>query len=323
MTIIQKEYACAKEWLSRHKKLSILLSHGFLHLVILLVLCVLGCILALENFKSSPSQIRYITIAVGDSIGTTEMKDFHLSALLSVDSIKNKGKANIFIAYTAQKKDSRYKDSLGIRPYVAITQPSNYNTTDKDQNNEYRYGLNDRLLFKKMYEDKSKSPLFILTNANPSDTNLFLSSPEINYTGNSFFDIENPYYRVHIKLSSEHIYHDIDSTATILIRFPKEYVEGEPSFAQIIRAQPTPTRIGLNSILYTGRDVKEAFNDGGLLIEAQDAEKVLKAERKSMLFSVLIGTIIAFCLDIMIQLIYKWRRLQPTKSEDTPKNNKK
>lgn len=75
---------------------------------------------------------------------------------------------------------------------------------------------------------------------------------------------------------------------------------------------PTPTSISLNRVKYIGKEaVENIIRNGGVYIEAEDVKLSYRKDKIFILNSVLLGTIIAFAIDIIIQLVYKWRRLQP------------
>lgn len=60
---------------------------------------------------------------------------------------------------------------------------------------------------------------------------------------------------------------------------------------------------------YSGREVVESVLRSGLYIEAHNVTEAYVADRLYILYTVLLGTLIAFALHIIVQLIYKWRRL--------------
>lgn len=75
------------------------------------------------------------------------------------------------------------------------------------------------------------------------------------------------------------------------------------------RIYPSPTLQTVNKIEYMGKDDVEEVLRSGIYLEAHDVTEAYKADRLYILYSVLLGTLIAFGLDIIVRLIYKWRRL--------------
>lgn len=77
-------------------------------------------------------------------------------------------------------------------------------------------------------------------------------------------------------------------------------------FDQIL---PEPTIKTLTEIVYEGEQLKSVVKGKGIFISGTDLEKKEKIEKENLFHTVLLGTIIAFILDIFVQLIIKWRKL--------------
>ena len=76
---------------------------------------------------------------------------------------------------------------------------------------------------------------------------------------------------------------------------------------------PKPTEFSLNEIVYKGEELKAVIKQRGIYISGIDPEKEEIVEKKNLFSTVLLGTIIAFMLDIMVQLVLKWRKLKDYK----------
>lgn len=76
---------------------------------------------------------------------------------------------------------------------------------------------------------------------------------------------------------------------------------------------PQPTISNLKWIVYEGEELKSVIQQGGIYISGVDPEKEEIIEKKNLFSTVLIGTIIAFMLDIIVQLVLKWRKLRDYK----------
>lgn len=77
---------------------------------------------------------------------------------------------------------------------------------------------------------------------------------------------------------------------------------------------PKPDVIGNGRIRYFSEEKKkEILKNRGIIIQAVDVDALNKQNRLAFLYSVLIGTGLAFALDIIIQLIRELRRLQRRK----------
>ena len=77
-------------------------------------------------------------------------------------------------------------------------------------------------------------------------------------------------------------------------------------FDQIL---PEPTLKTLTEIVYEGEQLESVIKGKGIFISGTDLEKKEKVEKENLFHTVLLGTIIAFILDIFVQLIIKWRKL--------------
>ena len=95
-------------------------------------------------------------------------------------------------------------------------------------------------------------------------------------------------------------------------RYSMKYVQGKN--LQYYYIHPEPDIIGNGRIVYTSNDKKEAIkNNEGIIIQAVDIDALNRQNRDTFLYSVLVGTGLAFLLDIFIQLIRELRRLQRKK----------
>ena len=77
---------------------------------------------------------------------------------------------------------------------------------------------------------------------------------------------------------------------------------------------PQPTFISLNEIVYRGEELKAVIKQRGIYISGTDPEKKEIIEKQNLRTTVLMGTIIAFMLDIIVNLILKWRRMREYKN---------
>lgn len=132
---------------------------------------------------------------------------------------------------------------------------------------------------------------------------------------------DSPYYNIYLRFRSRGLCRlEPDTTYTayginrIIIRFP-DRLDGIHLSSTLLHPisfktiQPTPSKIGLNYIEYDDLATINEILNSGIYIAAEDVEGARHATKLSFIYSVLLGTIIAFMLDILIQLILKWRKL--------------
>ena len=85
------------------------------------------------------------------------------------------------------------------------------------------------------------------------------------------------------------------------------------------KVSPQPTTQNLKEIVFEGKELKDVIEQRGIFVSGVDPEKKIIIEKKNFRATVLLGVIIAFMLDILVQLVLKWRKLQEYKRRD--KNN--
>lgn len=79
------------------------------------------------------------------------------------------------------------------------------------------------------------------------------------------------------------------------------------------KAIPEPTSITINEIVYKGKELANVLSQKGVYISGVDPIKKDEVDQKNLKYTVFLGTIIAFMLDIIVQLILKWRKLKEKK----------
>ena len=105
----------------------------------------------------------------------------------------------------------------------------------------------------------------------------------------------------------------IDSISDVKNDLVITYSEANKPFdVKYVFPQPdviTPSEIRYNS----NESLKRLFKNGGVQFIVEDIAAHNKVNRQAFLFTVLIGAIITFMLDIIVVLIRKWRRLRSNK----------
>ena len=91
---------------------------------------------------------------------------------------------------------------------------------------------------------------------------------------------------------------EIDNDKNEYKPFEIKYIYPEPDIV-------TPSYVEYNTI----QSVEKLLKNHGVYLIYEDTMARIKANRISLQYTVLIGAIIAFMLDIIVNLILKWRRL--------------
>lgn len=303
-----KLYLKSQHYLAMHKKLPIFLSHGGIHLAVLLLLLVTIGILGYYIYEMSVR--KYVVWNTKIEFVNPEYNNAkyplrHFSMTIKTDSVSDKSKVNIDADFHEYTDITRAFDNISDQP-VKWTWENHYPT--------------DMIFYKfsganvtKGYEDSVKVEQ-LGNGFTTTFKNYYIYSMASKQTsGNLFMEKSlNPYYCAYIRLSQPNVNLDSLSDITIDLSKSKAY-NTVVTFDNIC---PVPSEVGLNKIVYRGKaKVEEVFNNGGIFIEAKDTVKAYRADRLFLLYSVLMGTLIAFCLDIIIKLIYKWRGIKLEREE--------
>lgn len=91
----------------------------------------------------------------------------------------------------------------------------------------------------------------------------------------------------------------------------------------IINIFPKPSRATPGNIEYEGKDkLIEIDDNGGLYFLIEDLNKKAKSDRKVYLYTILLGAAVAFFLDILVNLVIKWRNLSEKEGQHNVRTKK-
>ncbi len=296
-------YTKLKYFLSRHNKTALFLSHGGLHLVVLVVLIVICVLLGMSVYDSTNKKLFIVECGkdyVDAAISVSHKLDYY-----SLKISRRAKNSDFFVLETNHiESESVPSDKKYLWTY-------NVNVP------RVKYSIHGRI-------DAGKSPTIHPTYKKNGFKVLFDKSWEaydmpLLTTGNLIrepqrFDL-NPYYNVMFKTKQD--YYDLKDSLAKGSSFacPEISVDlTNPTAESVIvfeNIYPKPDEVSVNKFSFKGKEsVERVLKNGGFYFEAKDKAKSYDAEMLVTTMSVFMGTIIAFCLDIMIQLIYKWRRLK-------------
>lgn len=333
--MIKKLYRYIINVLSKHKLPALLLSHGGLHLIVLLICIVAAIFMYGEIDRYNQRVLRQFTFRI-DSDTMENYKLSHLELYVfrdTVDTLKDD------IRYMFQLG---YKDSSNYKTEVSNTDP--YKGYKIDAVHKVTIVSEDTII--KNWETKGQIYIKDLGKYSPDNTAKFgkdvplsekkttsywwfTQDDEIkkdnlefslkNLTNN--WQGDNPYFCCYYGFHAIRNTYNLDENSTIAILYnPFSHDNHSKNMNShndmYVRAPmtvddvyPKPTYMDLNVLIYKGRDVENVLDQGGVYLSAVDPEKKNHADRMEMLWTVLLGTIIAFSLDIIVQLIIKWRKL--------------
>lgn len=79
---------------------------------------------------------------------------------------------------------------------------------------------------------------------------------------------------------------------------------------QITNIFPQPTYWSVNEIEYRGKEkIAEVLENQGLIFYGINYAKKANSERKVFLYTILLGAVLAFLFDVIVNLIIKWKKL--------------
>ena len=141
----------------------------------------------------------------------------------------------------------------------------------------------------------------------------------LDYTGESLFKDKNdksPYYNFWIGLQCPKLLpsQETDLKHTnigIVLEFSsRDSLGGFENPITVENIFPEPSVFTPTKIAYLGYDkVKQVLDNTGIRISGIDINAKSKSDKTIFLYTVLIGTLLAFMLDILVELVIKWRNL--------------
>ena len=282
---MNKYYQKAKEYLKKHQKISFVLSHGGLHIcVLLLLLIIFISLICVYNYYKPSYRVGESKITLVDN---PNVPLSHLNISIFPDTI-NKGLSVVSIKPLYSKVWGLNGDSVDSK--VKWSWRNSGKTNLSSINYPDSLGIEVEK-FKKGFDITFPS-LKMVSLANLS-------------TGGNMIAMErNPYIDFFFKLDFGK--YDLAESSKITLDFTQD----ENEIIVFKHIYPAPTKVGINKIEFSGKeDVENVLENGGLYVSAENAVRAKKHNNLFLIISILGGTTLAFMLDIIITLIYKWRRL--------------
>ena len=329
--------------LYKHKSIAIILSHGGLHFCVLLLCIVVAFYMYGEMQRYNLRTFRQFSMRIeGDTLKNYRLSHVSLHFINNVESNRtDSSQPNIDgIMYLFKYKD-RVDSSKQIKtfkcnkePYVGYDIDLTQLVTLTLDTSFYVSGHDESAMRKQIAES------FDLTSKFHYNTNIssikqviyhcFTSEDTIKQDMSFLFlpnlikkwQGDNPYFCCFYGIHAVEGSYDLSDTSELSIQYNfYPYNDNEsplghnvdmfsypPSVIETVL--PEPTELTIENIIYKGKDVEKVFEQGGVYVTAVDPIKKAQADRMQFLWTVLIGTVIAFALEIVVQLILKWRKLR-------------
>ena len=322
---IKKWYGKSLHMLSLHKGVPRFFAHGGLHLTVLIVLGIIAYMMIMflrKSYVSSFNQIVYTFY--GDTL-----HNYRINYLSFEKDITRRPDGTIntedILWEVGYERDSSYKSPMNL-PIQGQPEDVEYDLVSK-----VRYQRCDnipdtiktsnpnRYKYIRPYHQLRKT--IMLSNHNRyyySLSTLQDTTHIVDQTTNADDHVVewgslNPFFTfwIGINMDNETNLND-KSIIRIKVNDITKYnsQDGIENPLIIEKVLPAPTKMDINEIIYKGEELQAVIRQKGIYVSGTDPIKKEYVERKNLYVTVYLGTIIAFMLDIFIQLILKWRKLK-------------
>ncbi len=309
--------------LSLHKGMPYFLSHGGIHLVTLVILFVISIIMSIYLYNSNVASFNQIVYTFhGDTLKNYKLNYLFLEKDMTrrPDDTYNENDIRLSYGYARDTTNSKYRVIKPVkygecRPacdLVSIVQYVTKNNYDGIWSQNMNYAkVKNRQQFRKTKYISAHERFYYNISTVKDSIRIFQGVTHAKdhliewgkLTPNFSF-----WLGVIVKRPSE-----LNEKSLIRIKFNEiksaNSSKGIEPPLVIDKILPKPTCSNLNEVVYKGEELKDVINQNGIYISGVDTVKKSAAEKVNLVVTVLLGTIIAFMLDVFIQLILKWRRL--------------
>lgn len=126
---------------------------------------------------------------------------------------------------------------------------------------------------------------------------------------------DNPYIYLHFKLNSEVIF-DEKNGVIVFNYSPKDPLFQETySPVNILNVFPEPTYASPSFLIYKNDELKKVIENNGFTFLGEDMGIKKRTDRATFIWTVLFGTAIATTIEILVNLILKWKGILPKRRQ--------
>lgn len=330
------------------RRLSYFLSHGFFHSIMCFVVGILTALLWYYNYSSSDTTMHNISLEVKPPYTASTIKDslhtLSMSFELDSDSLykktkkKYKSRISITYGYDYTCRDSEYVDTpkeptilkLYSQPllddlYLEQDSISITSEIKEIKENETYNGISHssyKLLSDSVFEINVK-PFKNIINETGGENGV--GSQTVYMYSNNLGLIEGDcYYNYFIDFGRMPTIKQTNNFSGLIIRIQIGdetnnkglfFIENKRLLYQYIYPQPDILKNGF-LFYYTKEAISKVQANNGIIIQATDIDAMNKINKKSIIYSVLVGTGAALFLDILIQLVRELRNMNRRKEEE-------
>lgn len=326
----KKHYNGAVRLLYKIRKGALYLSHGGLHLLLFFACFLLGCaMIGMVKNENIASFHQVVYTFYGDTIKNYKMSYLNLTKDMSRKDRDSLNENDIIIEYGYIRDSTTNREPISLKAFKNVDSvdlvskvrmvvqnerplviednpisPAHFYHDYTQVHNRVKYSNKDRFIYYYTTKD-SKNHSY--------DHSFAAKDLEKNY------DKINPYYSFWLGLNFESTSAPEDSC---IIRFVftqngknnRQEGIGEP--INIEKIIPEPSEITASDITFKGKDkITEVIKNGGIYIRAVDPVIKAQSDERQIIYTVLAGTIFAFCLDLLVQIVIKWKRLKKNEKD--------
>lgn len=336
---MKKIYIFFRSYLKNHGKIAFMLSHGLIHMI-LVVFLIIVCVYLYTIIQSMNTPFfKQLSIQVAEHTGNSRVEALRIALNLKGNPsnfMRNGSYAKIWARLSEpdgeQKvewpEDDSIKDSCNCHGSIfmrALT--GDLGTTLAFSEGKPFYGMTEHgkdtfaVAITKRLDDWLGQEWFFSEKlpeykAVHKGVDRFMW---VDYTGSSLFkDKEDvsPYYNFWISIVCDLVENPADMNkvhpdSAIMIEYADRDSTGliyNP--IAVDKIIPEPSILKPNQLIYVGNEkIQEVLDNHGIYFMGVDLTEKNKAEKKIFLYTILIGTLLAFILDILVELVVKWKRL--------------
>ena len=122
---------------------------------------------------------------------------------------------------------------------------------------------------------------------------------------------KNPYIYFNFHLDGSFLLDDEKSALSFIFAQKDNQFHQTLNPVNILQVFPEPTYQSPSSIIYKGQDLVKVIENNGFTFLGEDLSIKQRSDKSVFLWTVLFGTSIAISIDILVNLIIKWRNIIP------------
>lgn len=313
--------------LASNKRIARFFAHGFIHTLTLLVLGISAFIMGSFIFESNTTSFNQMVYTFyGDTLNNYKLNYISLAKDMTnrKDNVYNDADVTLSYGYELIKDSIERKL---VAPYKYLKSNDRCDLVSKIRR-VTKNDIQDTIIDKTHYNYLAPSCQYYQTVKKSNHERVYICSSSIRDRTHIFNQLTggpdqlitktklNPFFSFWIGIvTPDHTV--LNEKSIIRIKMNDINItnstEGVTRPLIVEKVIPEPTTLTINEIVYKGKELANVLSQKGIYISGVDPIKKDEVDQKNLKYTVFLGTIIAFMLDIIVQLILKWRKLKDKK----------